>query len=251
MMSLDKSWGHIAVNSNSSVEIVALTTEYNALLDRIKVLTEDIAQKENAKRLFELKALQSQINPHFLYNTLDTILWLAEFGETEKVVAVSKSLGEMLRLSLDIHQTLVPLQSELANTENYLRIQQTRYEDKICYRIQGEEELLSVSVPKLILQPIVENSIYHGIRPQRGKGYIEIVYEKRDGKLIITVSDNGVGYFSSVEENDRNLIKAKLGGIGMKNVDQRIKLLYGNQYGIEVRENQPHGTVVIYTLKCE
>ena len=101
------------------------------------------------------------------------------------------------------------------------------------------------------MQPIVENSIYHGIRPQRGKGYIEIVYEKRDGNLIITVSDNGVGYFSSVEENDRNLIKAKLGGIGMKNVDQRIKLLYGNQYGIEVRENQPHGTVVIYTLKCE
>lgn len=251
MMSLDESWGHIAVNSNSSVEIIALTTEYNALLDRIKVLTEDIAQKENAKRLFELKALQSQINPHFLYNTLDTILWLAEFGETEKVVAVSKSLGEMLRLSLDIHQTLVPLQSELANTENYLRIQQTRYEDKISYRIQGEKELLSVSVPKLILQPIVENAIYHGVRPQGGKGYIEIGYGKQDGKLIITVSDNGVGYFSSVEENDRNLIKAKLGGIGMKNVDQRIKLLYGNQYGIEVRENQPHGTVVIYTLKCE
>lgn len=252
MMDLDKSWGHISINPNSSVEVVALATEYNALLDRIKALTEDIAQKENTKRIFELKALQSQINPHFLYNTLDTILWLAEFGENEKVVAVSKSLGELLRLSLDIHQTAVPLKTELASVKNYLKIQQMRYEDKISYNIYGDEELLSVSVPKLILQPIVENSIYHGIRRQEEAGYIDIEYRKQGDKLIITVADNGVGYSSSCEnKEDRNLIKTKLGGIGMKNVDQRIKLLYGEEFGITVRDNEPHGTVVTYTLKCK
>lgn len=250
MTDLDDSWGHISINPSSSIEIVALATEYNSLLDRIKALTEDIAQKESAKRIFELKALQSQINPHFLYNTLDTILWLAEFGENEKVVSVSKSLGDLLRLSLDTHQSVVPLKTELESVENYLRIQQMRYENKIQYVISGEEELLSFFVPKLILQPIVENSIYHGIRKKKGTGHIEIHYAKEKENLMITVTDDGVGYSVEEKKEERNLIKKKLGGIGMKNVDQRIKLLYGEEFGIRMQENQPHGTVVIYTLKA-
>lgn len=251
MMELDENWGHIRLDPKTSVEISALAREYNALLDRIKALTEDIAQKENLKRIFELKALQSQINPHFLYNTLDTILWLAEFGENEKVVAVSKSLGDLLRISLDIQQTVVPLSAELSSVENYLKIQQMRYEDKISYEIHGNEELLSIEVPKLILQPIVENAIYHGIRRQAGMGKIDIYYREENGDLILNVADNGVGYYSTIESNreENNLIKTELGGIGMKNVDQRIKLLYGEAYGIRVEANQPRGTVVVYTLK--
>lgn len=249
MTDLDASWGHISISPGSSVEIIALATEYNSLLDRIKALTEDIARKENSKRVLELKALQSQINPHFLYNTLDTILWLAEFGENEKVVSVSKSLGELLRLSLDIHQTEVPLKVELAGVENYLKIQQMRYEDKIQYCISGEEELLPVPVPKMILQPIVENSIYHGIRKKEGVGHIEIQYRQEKEDLMIIVSDDGVGYSSNIKREEQNLIKTKLGGIGMKNVDQRIKLLYGDKYGIRIQDNQPNGMLVIYTLK--
>lgn len=249
MMELDDNWGHIQLDPKSSLEITALAKEYNALLDRIKALTEDIAQKENVKRVFELKALQSQINPHFLYNTLDTILWLAEFGENDKVVAVSKSLAELLRLSLDIQQTVVPLHAELSSVENYLKIQQMRYEDKISYEIHGQEELLSIMVPKLILQPIVENAIYHGIRRQQGMGKVDIEYLEEDGDLILRVEDNGVGYFAAKEQEENNLIKTKLGGIGMKNVDQRIKLLYGERYGIRVEENYPRGTIIVYTLK--
>ncbi len=249
MMELDENWGHLNISERSSFEIKALAKEYNALLDRIKLLTEDIAQKESAKRIFELKALQSQINPHFLYNTLDTILWLAEFGENEKVVEVSKALGEMLRLSLNINQTMVPLELELAHTENYLKIQQQRYIDKVSYQISGEKELLAAAVPKLILQPIVENCIYHGIRPQKKMGKIEISYKKEEDILVLTVSDNGVGYNPQPKEPDKNLIKTKLGGIGMKNVDQRIKILCGNDYGITVQNREEGGTIVRYKLK--
>lgn len=247
MQDVDKNWGHIQISSRSSTELKALTEEYNALLDRIKKLTEDIAEKENTKRIFELKALQSQINPHFLYNTLDTILWLAEFGENEKVVEVSKALGEMLRLSLNINQDMVSLTQEIAHTKNYLKIQQQRYLDKIEYQISGDKNLQNVEVPKLILQPIVENSIYHGIRPKKGKGLIEISYYREKEDLILQVKDNGLGYHS--EKKEEHLIKTRLGGIGLKNVDQRIKILYGEDYGLTIGNHEEGGTIVRYRLK--
>lgn len=251
MRQVDQRWGHLSVAPKGSAEIEDLAREYNALLDRIKMLTEDIAQKENAKRIFELSALQSQINPHFLYNTLDTILWLAEFGENDKVVEVSKALGEMLRLSLDIRQSLVPLRQELAHTENYLKIQRQRYEDKISYHIEGEEELLTLSVPKLILQPIVENAIYHGIRPKKGAGRIEIFYRREGEELLLSVLDDGIGFSEGDlrEGEDKNRIKTRLGGIGLKNVDQRIKILQGEEYGIRVEKREGGGTLVCYRLK--
>lgn len=247
MRNVDESWGHININSKSSTEIKDLAKEYNALLDRIRTLTEDIAEKENAKRIFELKALQSQINPHFLYNTLDTILWLAEFGENDKVVEVSKALGEMLRHSLNINQMMVPLEQELTHTENYLKIQQQRYVDKFDYTVEGEPQLLTVSVPKLMIQPIVENAIYHGIRSMKEKGHIRISYRQSGDDLIITISDNGIGLARSKENKER--IKTKLGGIGLANVDQRIKILHGNQYGITISEEKTGGTKVVVRLR--
>lgn len=248
MISVDENWSHLSINEKSPSEIRTLTREYNALLDRIKQLTKDIASKENAKRLFELKALQSQINPHFLYNTLDTILWLAELGENQKVVEVSKALGEMMRMSLHINQTLVPLKDEISHAENYLKIQQTRYEDKLSYRMTGEEELLEIQVPKLILQPIVENSIYHGIRPKKGRGTIEISYRREGEFLIIEVADDGIGYKETIQKDEKRM-KTKLGGIGMKNVDQRIKLLLEEDSGIDIRDRKGGGALVTYRLK--
>ena len=248
MIAVDENWSHLSINEKSPSEIRTLTREYNALLDRIKQLTKDIASKENSKRLFELKALQSQINPHFLYNTLDTILWLAEFGENQKAIQVSKALGEMLRMSLHINQTVVPLKDELSHAENYLRIQQTRYEDKLSYRVIGEEELLGIQVPKLILQPIIENSIYHGIRPKKGRGSIEISYRREGDFLIIEVADDGIGHKEAGRKEEKR-IKTKLGGIGMKNVDQRIKLLLGEDSGIEMQDAKEGGTLVTYRLR--
>lgn len=255
MMSLDENWKRLKIDDGGLVEIVSLVKEYNSLIDRVRTLTENIAKEENEKRIFELKALQNQINPHFLYNTLDTILWLAEFNETEKVVEVTKSLAEMLRFSLNINQVTAKLKFELSHIENYLKIQKQRYEDRLDYRIDGEEELLEIEIPKLILQPLVENAIYHGIRPLSRLGMIEIEYRRRGEFLIIEVRDDGVGYRRSKQGEENPSVGGKAGGIGLKNVDQRIKLLCGDKYGIEIGEGEEGGTRVtlklgIHWVKC-
>lgn len=250
MMKLDENWGHLQISPHSSIEIKELAREYNELIDRIKLLTRDIAQKEDAKRIFELKALQSQINPHFLYNTLDTILWLAELGENEKVADVSKALGQMLRFSLNINQNMVELEHEMKHIENYLKIQNYRYDDRIHYEITGDEKLLHAKVPKMILQPIIENAIYHGIRKKSGSGTIFIEFEAQGEDLILCVSDDGIGYCEEAQKSDNESgLKAKLGGIGLGNVDQRIKILCGEEYGISIRAREGGGTIVSYRLK--
>lgn len=251
MMVLDEHWEHLEIDDGGVQEVVSLVKEYNALIDRVKILTREIAEEENEKRIFEIKALQSQINPHFLYNTLDTILWLAEFHENEKVVEVTKSLAEMLRFSLNINQTTAELKMELSHIENYLKIQKQRYEDKFNYQIDGEEELLEVKIPKLILQPIVENSIYHGIRPMLGAGMIEIEYKKKEEFLIIEVNDDGVGYQERGHSKEASGSTMHSGGIGLSNVEQRIKLLCGDECGIEIEAGEKQGTRVRYKIKMD
>ncbi|QZO76551.1 sensor histidine kinase [Helcococcus kunzii] len=231
-------------DKNSSSEIQDLTTAFNQLLSKVSDLTLSIAEKEEAKRIFELKALQSQINPHFIYNTLDTIMWLIEFNENEKAIEVTKSLGKILRLTLGINQDFVRLEEEVAHVKNYLEIQKIRYDDKFEYNFDISKDTEQLKVPKLILQPIVENAIYHGIKPLKGKGEITIKSYLEDETLFIIVEDNGIGPQQAKDKN----IKTKLGGIGMSNVDQRIKILNNENCGIKLsRENGV--TRVVYRLE--
>ncbi|MFM1541528.1 sensor histidine kinase [Helcococcus ovis] len=243
MKKVDESFSKIKIEYSDSIEIHTLKTEYNLLLDRIKTLTKNIEEKENSKRIFELKALQSQINPHFIYNTLDTILWLIEFGENEKAIEVTKSLGMILRSTLSINQDFISLSNELEHVKNYMDIQKVRYDDKFEYVFEIDKNTLEILVPKLILQPIVENAIYHGIKPKKSKSFIKISSYIDDEDLIIKVENNGV----DLEFDNQNRIKTKLGGIGMSNVEQRIKILCGNQYGIRMYR-QEDATVVEYRL---
>ncbi|MFM1514818.1 sensor histidine kinase [Helcococcus ovis] len=243
MKKVDESFSKIKIEYSDSIEIHTLKTEYNLLLDRIKTLTKNIEEKENSKRIFELKALQSQINPHFIYNTLDTILWLIEFGENEKAIEVTKSLGMILRSTLSINQDFISLSNELEHVKNYMDIQKVRYDDKFEYVFEIDKNTLEILVPKLILQPIVENAIYHGIKPKKSKSFIKISSYIDDEDLIIKVENNGV----DLEFDNQNRIKTKLGGIGMSNVEQRIKILCGNQYGIRMYR-QEVATVVEYRL---
>lgn len=243
MMQADRTWEHISVDKRASLEVTALSNEYNNLIDRIKLLTQNIAKKEEDRRLFELRALQSQINPHFLYNTLDTILWLAELNQTEEVVNVSVALGKMLRISLSNEQAFIPLELELEHSLSYLNIQKVRYEDVLCFSISGDEDLLNMYVPKLIIQPIVENSIYHGIRGKKAKGNITIEYVKEGDALVIDVRDDGVGFDKEKTANAENQ-RNKSGGIGMANVNSRIKILCGDEYGLEVQSKSVAGTSV-------
>lgn len=240
---VDDRFNPIIEDKHSSNEIRQLTKEFNFLLNRISNLTLSIAEKEEAKRIFELKALQSQINPHFVYNTLDTIIWLVEFGENVRAVEVTKSLGEILRKSLTINQDFVKLEEEVSHAKNYMDIQKIRYDNKFDYNLDIHNETNDLLVPKMILQPIVENSIYHGIRPKNDKAFINIMSYLKDEKLYLVVEDDGVGF-----QEKTNKIKNKLGGIGMSNVEQRIKILSGKDYGIKIFR-QKDVTKVVYTLE--
>lgn len=239
----DKKLYKIKSIPQASSEIQILTKEYNNLIDRIFVLTEDIEKKEEQKRTYQVKALQSQINPHFLYNTLDTILWLVEFGENEKAIKVTKNLGMLLRNSLDIDEDFVKLDKEIEHAKNYLDIQKIRYDNKFTYEFIKKIETSSLYVPKLILQPIIENAIYHGIREKKSKSYIKIIVEKNPEYLIIKIIDNGLG----PKEKKEN-IPTKLGGIGMENVNNRIKLLCGEKYNLKMQREKDE-TIVTYKLK--
>ena len=239
----DKKLYKIKSLPQASSEIQILTKEYNNLIDRIFVLTEDIEKKEEQKRTYQVKALQSQINPHFLYNTLDTILWLVEFGENEKAIKVTKNLGMLLRNSLDIDEDFVKLDKEIEHAKNYLDIQKIRYDNKFTYEFIKKIETSSLYVPKLILQPIIENAIYHGIREKKSKSYIKIIVEKNPEYLIIKIIDNGLG----PKEKKEN-IPTKLGGIGMENVNNRIKLLCGEKYNLKMQREKDE-TIVTYKLK--
>lgn len=239
----DKKLYKIKSLPQASSEIRILTKEYNNLIDRIFVLTEDIEKKEEQKRTYQVKALQSQINPHFLYNTLDTILWLVEFGENEKAIKVTKNLGMLLRNSLNIDEDFVKLDKEIGHAKNYLDIQRIRYDNKFTYEFIKKIQTSSLYVPKLILQPIIENAIYHGIREKKSKSYIKIIVEKNPEYLIIKIIDNGLG----PKEKKEN-IPTKLGGIGMENVNNRIKLLCGEKYNLKMQREKDE-TVITYKLK--
>lgn len=239
----DKKLYKIKSLPQASSEIQILTKEYNNLIDRIFVLTEDIEKKEEQKRTYQVKALQSQINPHFLYNTLDTILWLVEFGENEKAIKVTKNLGMLLRNSLNIDEDFVKLDKEIGHAKNYLDIQKIRYDNKFTYEFIKKIQTSSLYVPKLILQPIIENAIYHGIREKKSKSYIKIIVEKNPEYLIIKIIDNGLG----PKEKKEN-IPTKLGGIGMENVNNRIKLLCGEKYNFKMQREKDE-TIVTYKLK--
>ena len=243
MMSLDEKWNHITIATGIK-EVTELENEYNRLIDRIKALTENISKEEETRRQFELKMLQSQINPHFLYNTLDTILWLAELNENESVIKVTSALGRLLRLSLSTELDFVTLKEEIEHVKNYLEIQKFRYEDMLMYEIGDAGKLENATVPKLIIQPIVENAIYHGLRP-KGGGKIRISFEKSNKDIIIIVTDNGKGFDTEKSKNEKNSqAKVRLGGIGLKNVDHRIELLCGQGYGINITSVPDKGTEV-------
>lgn len=227
----ENSLSEFNADKNTSYEIEVLIKHFNSMISKIKYLRE-----------YEIKALHSQINPHFLYNTLDTIIWMTEFGDSEQVITITKSLANFFRLSLSNGNEKISLKDELTHIKEYLFIQKQRYEDKLTYNFNIDESLLSYEVPKIIIQPIVENSIYHGIKNIQGTGIINIDVYKNNNDIYIAVKDNGIGFKES-----KKFKKSKIGGVGIKNVDKRIKFYYGNEYGIEIKD-VAEGSLVILKL---
>lgn len=229
---------------NSSYEVDRLRIHFNEMNQKIFDMMESIKVREKYLREVELKSLFSQINPHFLYNTLDTIIWMAEFKDTEKVVAITKSLAQFFRLSLSKGSQMIPLHQEIDHVAQYLYIQEQRYGDHLTYAFDIDPMLNDILVPKIILQPIVENAIYHGIKLLPYPGKITISAKQyKDKDMLITISDNGVGY-SPNRTKTTSEITTKLGGVGLENVNNRLKLIYGDAYGLTIESEIGKGTII-------
>lgn len=237
MQNFENNLREFHLSEKTGYEIQNLVEHFNVMVEKIKYLRE-----------YEIKALHSQINPHFLYNTLDTIIWMAEFEDNEKVISITKSLANYFRLSLSNGHEKIPLKDEIMHTKEYLFIQKQRYEDKLSYFFNIEDEsLLSIEVPKIIIQPIVENSIYHGIKNLSGNGIITIDVYRQNSTVNISVKDNGIGF-----EKAKQFKKSKTGGVGTQNVDKRIKFYYGKNYGVFRNENNKNeGTEVIIKIPLQ
>ena len=238
----------IMIQSNN--EIGELAEEFNDMTHRIKNLIETNVEAEASKRRLELKALQSQINPHFLFNTLDSIIWMAEAGNNAEVVTMTSSLAKLFRISINKGFEFIPLKKEIEHVESYLQIQKIRYGSKFDYSIKVDQSLYNYAVIKLIIQPIVENAIYHGIKQMAGQGFIEINVTETADTIIISVSDNGIGMN---EETLKKIssdfkFKTKDTGIGISNVNKRITLYYGENYGLQVESEIAEGTTVKITI---
>lgn len=235
----------VRIRKNSFYEVELLAGNYNRMIHRIRILMDEISDKEKTLRHAELNALVSQINPHFLYNTLDTIVWMAEFNDSSRVIALTKSLAAFFRLSLSGGRELITVEDELEHVQQYLYIQKERYGDKLNYTIHAPEEVLDYTVPKIILQPIAENSIYHGIKPLGRPGQITITVQEEGEKLIFTVSDNGAGCRPDAAAADN---PSRPGKVGLKNVDERLKLYYGPGYGVTIHSAPGAGCRVELTV---
>lgn len=225
-------------------EIGHLGSTFNGMLAKIKLLMQTAVATEEEKRKSEIKALQAQINPHFLYNTLDTIVWMSASGKNEEVVEMTSALAKLFRTSISEGDNLVPLAVEVENIRSYLVIQKMRYKDKLSYRVDIPPELLCARTPKLILQPIVENALYHGIKLSPTGGEISISARNVDGDLVVVVADGGVGMTPQQMAHIFLPKDSPDSGIGVINVNNRIRLCFGEQYGLHYESEQGKGTKV-------
>lgn len=221
------------------------------LVNDINHLINDVYNEKMLKQQTQLRMLQMQINPHFLYNTLDTINWLAHSHGAEDVAEVSRSLGYLMRFSL-AEKELISLEEELNAVEHYMVIQSYRYGEQLKMYIEIDEEVLYEAVPRHIILPLIENAIEHGLKSKPGQKWIRISGEIKENVIYIKVADNGVGMtrekIGELQGERSSVARQKEAGhmsIGLQNVDQRIRLRYGEAYAIQIESLIGEGTTVI------
>lgn len=242
---------NVEIVPSGSYEVEHLGKSIKNMLGRIKVLMSDLVAEHNAKRKSEFDTLQSQINPHFLYNTLDIIVWMIENENSDKAVNIVTALAKFFRISLSKGKNIITVKDEVEHVRNYLMIQNMRFKNRFEYSIDVDEEVLSYSSLKLMLQPLVENAIYHGMEFMDGDGEIDVKVFKEDDSLYFTITDNGLGMSEDMVETllSKDFVPSKKGsGIGVKNVNERIKLYFGSEYGLKVESEPDEGTKITIHL---
>ncbi len=244
----DFSVSDVVVDSRN--EIGSLTKSFDVMTRRIQELMEQNVHEQEQKRKSELKALQSQINPHFLYNTLDSIIWMAEGKKNEEVVLMTASLARLLRQSISNEDEVVPIANEVEYARGYLTIQKMRYKDKLEFQIDVDPSILHIPLIKLVLQPIIENAIYHGLKYKESKGLLIIKGFPKDGNAVLQVIDDGVGMDEETLAHiyDRHKVNYHSNGVGVYNVQKRLKLYYGEDYGIAYESTPGKGTTATITI---
>lgn len=246
--------GNLSVRAaaESGAEARMLSDSLNAMIDKINELLDQVTTEQIRLRKAEFELLQAQINPHFLYNTLDTIVWLAEAGDQKRVVSMVGNLSDFFRTSLNQGKDIIPIREELAHVRSYLEIQQVRYQDILRYEITVPEDLYEYKIPKITIQPLVENALYHGIKNKRGQGTITITGERSENGFVLYVRDNGIGMIQErLNEVRAGIQKLSYTGkeiYGLYNVNERIRLNFGETYGISIESTYGEGTCVSISL---
>lgn len=232
-----------------TMEIQELDSGTRWMSDRIESLLENVKKEKEMQHLTELQLLQAQVNPHFLYNTLDTIVWLIEGGQEQDALDMISSLSVFFRTSLSKGNDIIPLSEEVRHTLSYLEIQKSRYRDILEFEIQIPQGLHNVMVPKLTLQPLAENALYHGIKNKRGIGKILIEGFDKGEDMVLRVSDTGQGMKAERLTEIREAIRTgKRAGFGLAAVAERIQLYYGSHYGMKIDSVENEGTVIEITV---
>ncbi|WP_026670849.1 sensor histidine kinase [Butyrivibrio sp. AE3006] len=215
-------------------------------------IEEQVKEEQKQLRKAEFELLQAQINPHFLYNTLDAIVWSAEAGNQKQVVKMVGSLSDFFRTSLNKGKEIVTIKEELQHVRSYLEIQQIRYQDILTYEIDAEDEIGGYKIPKITVQPIVENALYHGIKNKRGGGKITVNGKSDGDDIVITVHDDGMGMdFDRLQQVQQSLVSGdenEKAIYGLYNVNERIRLEFGEEYGIKIESIHGIGTTVTVRL---
>ncbi|MDR1446352.1 MAG: sensor histidine kinase [Treponema sp.] len=276
MMAVEQGDFGVTADIPSRNEIGELGAGFNIMVAEIKKLLRRVTQEQEQKRKSELNALQMQINPHFLYNTLDSVIWMAEQGKRDEVIDMSSALARLFRISISKGKEIIEVAQEIEHVRSYLTIQKIRYKDKLDYRIEVDEEILHFRIVKIILQPLVENAIYHGVKNAAKSGgeasrCTVTISGFRTGKgMDLIVGDNGAGMSAEIlsrihrrlggEAPSHELVSADSGssgvfqpsnpgsGVGIRNVDERIKLYFGGEYGLEFESREDEGTKVFIHL---
>ena len=247
---------HARIPETRVVELKNLTDQVNVMADNLEsTMRQNVMDARRLKKA-ELRTLQAQINPHFLYNTLDAIVWKAEAGEQSEVIHLTSALSDFFRISLASGADWIPISQERKHLSGYLSIQQTRYRDILTYEIDIPEELDGYYMLKLLLQPLVENALYHGIKYKRGGGMIRVTGRQEDGSLVFTVRDTGRGMsleqLTALRERmaaGQPTVASDTGGFGLVNVNLRIRLYYNQPEGLQI-ESGPEGTTVRLRVPC-
>lgn len=236
-----------SIYAGGSVEIQHLGMSIRKMVSQMKQLMDDVVKEQEEKRKSELDALQSQINPHFLYNTLDSIVWMIECERYRDAVAMVTSLAKLFRISLSKGRSIIRIADEFQHANTYCYIQKIRFKNKFETQFSLEQGIEDCATIKLIIQPLLENAIYYGLEAADGDGMIQVNGYRKDGDIYIDVIDNGIGMPPEQVEHllsDGQYVRKRGSGVGLRNVDQRIKLYFGNEYGLIIESEPDEGTKV-------